>query len=317
MDIRDLRYFQLVARSGHIGKAAQGAHRSQPAISKSIQRIEHELGVTLFDRSRRKLELTTVGRLLQDRCETLLRDMDELQREVRAAALGEVGHVRVGVSGMAADILLSQLTSSLLAQHPGITLEVEVGMNDSLAQALSAHALDIVVAPATHAIAGLDFEAVLPDQVVVVADKAHPLVGKRTLKLPQLRPYKWVLPSRSSESRRWLETRFAEQREPKPVAQIQSNSISLTPRMISGTHLLTHVSRRNLAMEPLASIVREIDVPALTMPRDFGILVREGASLSPAAEAVRSQVRAACAQTLGAKPVAGPVPTPVRRRRSS
>ena len=292
MDMRDLRYFQLVAELGHIGKAAERAHRTQPAITKSIQRLEQELGAALFDRARRKLSLTAVGRLLQSRATVLLRDMDELQRDLEAAALGESGHVRLGVATTAADLLLSPLLTGLMADSPDVTLELEVGMHDSLTAALAAHQLDLIVAPSTHVEDGLAFERVLTDEVVVVADRGHPLARRRTLELADLVPYRWVLPSRSVEARRWLESRFAARGLPKPKAQVEANSISLTPGMIFGTPLLSFVSRRNLALEPLVSRLRELRLPGHVMQRDFGILQRADIELSPAAKAVRRQLQA-------------------------
>ena len=292
MDMRDLRYFQCVAELGHIGKAAERSHRTQPAITKSIQRLEAELGEPLFDRTSRKLSLTAVGRLLQSRAQVLLRDMDELQRELGLAARGESGHVRLGVATTAADLLLSPLLRGLMADAPDITLEIEVGMHDGLAAALAAHRLDLIVAPSTHVEDGLAFERVLTDEVVVVADKGHPLAARRTLDLAHLVPYRWVLPSRSAEARHWLESRFAARGLPKPKAQVESNSISLTPGMVAGTPLLSFVSRRNLAMAPLATWLRELRLPGHVMQRDFGILQRADTALPPAAQAVRRQLQA-------------------------
>lgn len=288
IELRDLHYFRLVADLGHVGKAAEQAHRTQPAITKSIQRIERELGAELFDRSQRRMTLSPLGEMLRERGEALLRDVEHLRRELKGAARGEIGHVRLGVSTTAAHFLLTRLSDELLRTHPGITLEVEVGMNDHLAAALAGRKLDIVMAPATELDPDLHFEPTLVDHVVVVAARGHPLLARRRLELADLQPYRWVLPSRSTQSRRWLNQAFLERGLPAPVAHIESNAISLTPWLFANSQLLSFVSRLNLVtMKALAVSVREVKLPQLVLPREFGILTRAGAHHSPAVEVVR------------------------------
>lgn len=287
MDLRDLHYFELVADIGHIGRAAEAAHRTQPAITKSIQRIEAELDAQLFDRKGHRLTLTPAGNVLLVRARQVRQTVEDTRREVRDAATGTVGHVRLGVSTTAAEFLLPELATVLLQEFPGITLKIELGMNDFLAAALKQGALDLAVGPFTAGEPELAFQKILTEHVVVVASRKHPLFLESSVKMADLQAYRWVLPSRSAATRSWLEHAFESRGLFRPVAQIESNSISLTPRLVSGTILLSFITRRNLRMERLDREVREIELPETTMPRQFGILTRTDGYLSPAAQSVR------------------------------
>lgn len=83
MDLRDLTYFETIAELGHLGRAAEKLNRSQPALTKSIQRLEESFGTRLFQRDGRRIKLTPVGELLQARGKELQQSIAQTQREVR------------------------------------------------------------------------------------------------------------------------------------------------------------------------------------------------------------------------------------------
>lgn len=83
MDIQQLKYFLDVAQTEHMTKSAKRLNIAQPALSRSVSRLEHELGVSLFDREGRGLQLTDEGRLLQRKLTPLLNELDSLCQEVK------------------------------------------------------------------------------------------------------------------------------------------------------------------------------------------------------------------------------------------
>jgi len=286
MELRDLKYFQQVAQLGHFGRAAEAVHRTQPAVSKSVQRLEAEFEAELFTREDGQLILTSVGQALLWHAQDILNGMDAVRRDVKAVAKGAAGHVRLGVSATAAEFLLPVLTSQLLPRFPDITIEIELGMNDYLAGALAQRSLDLVVAPYTQTAGELEFARIAVDHVVVVASREHPLFRQARIKMRDLQAYRWVLPSKSGATRKWLEQAFERRGLRRPAAQIESNAISLIPRLISSTTLLSFITRRNLHMELLAKSVREIELPETTMTRDFGVLYRPGGYSAPSVRSV-------------------------------
>ncbi|GAA5233513.1 LysR family transcriptional regulator [Verticiella sediminum] len=286
MELRDLKYFEQVARLGHFGRAAEAVHRTQPAVSKSVQRLEAEFGTALFAREDGRLALTAAGQALMRHAQDILKSLDATRRDVTAVASGVAGHVRLGVSATAAEFLLPVLTERLLPAYPDITIEIELGMNDYLAGALTRRELDLVLAPYTQTAEACDFAQIAIDHVVVVASREHPLFRQPAIAMQDLQAYRWVLPSKSGATRKWLEQAFERRGLKRPVAQIESNAISLIPRLISSTTLLSFITRRNLHMEQLAKSVREIEMPETTMTREFGVLYRSERYIAPAVSSV-------------------------------
>ena len=84
MEVRQLRYFAAVARHLHFGEAARELHMAQPPLSQQIIRLEQELGVRLFHRTSRQVELTDEGRLLLDAVRVVLGDLDHVEELARS-----------------------------------------------------------------------------------------------------------------------------------------------------------------------------------------------------------------------------------------
>lgn len=290
MDMRDLGYFEKVAELGHLGKAATKVYRTQPALTKSIQRLEAHLGADLFKRSGRQLKLTAAGEVLFAQARQLRRAVEEAEREVSDVASGAVGHVRVGTAATVAEFLLPQLVQDLLRERPGVTMEVVIGMNDVLRAQLREGSLDLVIGPVSATEEAFEMHPFIDDVVVVAARKGHPLL-RGTPRLQDLCNYGWVLSARSVATRKWLDHVFERNNLPPPRAQIESNSISLMPPLIAKTDLLSFISRRNLGTGKVGAVLREIPLKQTTMKRQFGAVLRRGAYLSPASRAVVELVK--------------------------
>src|SRR5947209_9828974 len=123
-DLRHLVYFQEVAHHLHFRKAAEALAVAQPALSRQIAHLETAVGAKLFVRSRRKVELTPAGRLLAERVDPLLRSLESAGTELRAVALGEKGHIKVGFTGLAMATVLPELLREFHRQYSGIRLEL-------------------------------------------------------------------------------------------------------------------------------------------------------------------------------------------------
>ncbi|MCU1732652.1 MULTISPECIES: LysR family transcriptional regulator [unclassified Pseudomonas] len=285
MDLRDLTYFETIADLGHLGRAAEKLNRSQPALSKSIQRLEESLGTKLFQRDGRRIKLTDVGELLLARGRELQRSIAETEREVRDFASGLVGTLRLGCAASMAEHLLPQLTASLLERAPELTLTLSIGQDDVLKASLRAGQLDAIIRPLI--VNDPDFETwpILEDEAVVVASVDHPVFsGPITLK--DLCQYRWVLAGPTVTARRWIDNAFTSNQLPPPVVQVETNSISLLPRLIAQTRLLSFAARETLEHGHGTAWLREVPLAQTTMRRTVAVSVRAGAYLPPAAEAM-------------------------------
>jgi DNA-binding transcriptional LysR family regulator len=281
MELRDLAYFQAIAETGHLGRAAEQLGRTQPALTKCIRRLENELSANLFERSGRGLKLTPIGDALLSRTRQLRNSVEMAVREVRDVARGSVGHVRLGSGATTTEYLLPSLYSTMLKETPEVTMELIIGMNDVLRASLRKGYLDLVIGPLAESDTEFATVPALEDRVVVVARAGHPLFNKRP-KMPDLLNYRWVLPGPHVAMRKWLDHTFAANGLRQPDVQIETSSISLLPRMIAHTDLLSFISVRNLGEGRVGSPLREIVLPETTMSRWLGAVYRQDAYLSPA-----------------------------------
>ncbi|KAB0496008.1 LysR family transcriptional regulator [Pseudomonas lini] len=290
MDLRDLAYFEIIAELGHLGRAAQKLNRSQPALSKSIQRLEESLGTRLFERDGRRIKLTPVGELLKVRGKQLQQSVAETQREIRDFANGVMGNIRLGCAASMADHLLPHLTATLLSRAPQITLNLVIGQDDLLRESLFSGRLDMVICPQYEADPLLQFHALFDDEAVVVASRHHPLFSA-SYELRDLCQYQWVLPASTVPARRWIDNVFQSRDLPLPQVQIETTSISLLPRLIGETNLLSFLARETLEDVKGVTHLREVRLKETTMKRTIVVFVRAGAYLSPAAQMLLSVLK--------------------------
>ncbi|WAH57769.1 LysR family transcriptional regulator [Pseudomonas silvicola] len=170
MDLRDLYYFETVADLGNLGRAGEKLHRTQPALSKCIQRLEDTLGTLLFFREGRRMRLTPAGELLLVRARRLRQGMEETERELQTFAKGTVGNVRVGCGPTAAEFLLPRVVALLLEAAPQLTLELVTGQNDMLMNDLRAGHLDVLISPLSGTSNLMVFLSVKPGSLDKVRD---------------------------------------------------------------------------------------------------------------------------------------------------
>src|SRR4030095_14509809 len=143
VDLRDLRYFETIAELEHIGQAAERVHRSQPALTGCVRRLEKSCGAQLLEKAGRGIRLTPAGQVLLKWAQRMRNDVESAQREMDTVSKGTAGHVRIGVVPTAAQVLLPAAVRQLLAKAPEATMKVVIGLVDKLMPMLRAGELDV------------------------------------------------------------------------------------------------------------------------------------------------------------------------------
>jgi len=141
-DLWQLRYFVAVAEHLHFGRAAAALHISQPPLSRAIRALEERVGVRLFARSRRRVELTPEGTRLLGEARRVLGQLERTVQEVRGMARGEEGRLRIGFVSLADYGVLPELLKSFKSTRPGIALALREMLSPEQAAALAAGELD-------------------------------------------------------------------------------------------------------------------------------------------------------------------------------
>lgn len=192
-ELRHLVYFHEVARQLHFRKAAEALAVAQPALSRQIAQLEAELGVALFIRSRRRVELTPAGRLLAERVEPVLRTLTGITAELEAVAGGETGHVRVAFTGLAMATVLPGILREFSRRFPRVRLELNESPTSAQLAALQNGDIACGFFHPDAPTPGLRTRLLLRERNGVLLPSEHPLAAKPTLKLRDLAQTPFVL----------------------------------------------------------------------------------------------------------------------------
>jgi len=152
MNLQDLRYLAAVAEHRHFGRAAEACNVSQPTLSSQIRKLEDQLGVTLFERTNKRVEVTPVGRRILSHAQRALHEAGLMEQVARAAHDPLVGPLKLGVIPTLAPYLMPLILKPLRQSYPGLTIELWEDQTRALIDALRNHRLDaVLLATATEA----------------------------------------------------------------------------------------------------------------------------------------------------------------------
>jgi len=187
-ELWQLRYFLAVAEQLHFGRAAAALHISQPPLSRAIRALEQRLGVVLFARSRRRVELTPEGTRLLGEARRLLGQLERTVQEVRGMARGEEGRLRIGFVSLADYGVLPGLLKAFKSARPGIALALREMLSPEQAAALAVGELDFgLLLPPVSDAEPLEHLVVQRERFVVALPSSHRLAaGKGKLAVSAL-----------------------------------------------------------------------------------------------------------------------------------
>jgi LysR family hydrogen peroxide-inducible transcriptional activator len=173
LTLRQLRYFDAVARHGHFGRAAEASGVSQPALSVQIQTLEGALGAPLFERGPRRVSLTGFGEVFAARARRILREVDALGDLARASRGGLSGRLRLGVIPTVAPYLLPRIVGAVSARWPVLDLTLRETTTPVLVEALAEGALDAAILALPASVPSLETEELLSEAFVLVRPEAE------------------------------------------------------------------------------------------------------------------------------------------------
>lgn len=193
MNIRDLEIFKTIVECGSFSKASEKLFIAQPSLSKTIQKLEKKLGVTLFDRSNRIVGLTDEGQLVYKKAISMLQQMKELKTELEDITEDIQGHLKVGLPQIIGAFAFPQVARAFTKKYTGVTLEMveEGGLN--VEKLVEKGEIDIafVVIPAQSK--ELAEQLIFEAPFVACLPKNHALKDADQVTLAQLKEDNWIL----------------------------------------------------------------------------------------------------------------------------
>jgi LysR family hydrogen peroxide-inducible transcriptional activator len=181
MNLQELRYLVAVAEHRHFGRAAEATNVSQPTLSSQIRKLENELGVTLLERTNKRVNLTPVGSQILIHAQRALVEAGQMEAVARAARDPLVGALRLGAIPTLAPYLMPLILEDLRQDYPGLVVELWEDQTRMLIEALRNHKLDAALL-ATPADAPEITEIALFDEPLLAAlPLKHQLAAQKTV----------------------------------------------------------------------------------------------------------------------------------------
>lgn len=193
MELRQLTYFIAVAEERHFGRAAKRLHIAQPPLSQQIRQFEEQLGVKLFDRTTRRVDLTAAGALMLERGRSILNDVEALQADVYQVGQGATGVLHVGFSGASTYSVMPRIVRAAGTAYPGLTLDLHGEMlTPAMERGLLEHTLDAAILRPPVSSPEIDFRIINREPLVVALPTHSPLASDRPLSMVELTEQRFV-----------------------------------------------------------------------------------------------------------------------------
>jgi DNA-binding transcriptional LysR family regulator len=275
VELRHIYTFQAIVKEGSFLKAAEKLMYAQSTITLHIQQLEAELGVKLFIRQGKKVQLTEAGRSLQEQADSLVARAMALQRTMFDLVAGKAGHVRVGVIEPTASTRLPQILAPFCQERPRIRLTVEVGNTATISQRVASGALDLGICSLPEAHLGLDFEPLFAEQLVLLLPEQHPLVAKPAIEVQDLAKERLLLTERGCPYRELVEKEL-QQRGKNPYSGLEiGGSMEMVKRSVQNGLGIALLPRAAVTPLPAQTALRETEGVELSLPVGLVLLANE------------------------------------------
>jgi LysR family hydrogen peroxide-inducible transcriptional activator len=288
--LKQLRYFEAVARHGHFGRAADACAISQPALSMQIKELETELGTQLFERGARQVRLTHFGEVFEQRARVILRGVEELGDLARASQERLVGRVRIGVIPTVAPYLLPTIIGHLGRWNPDIDLHLRETVTPRLIEELTDGRLDAAVVALPVSEPDFAEVALFSEDFVLVrpAEDAHKPVPSRD----SLREMRLLL-LEEGHCFRDQALSFCKMTSSRPRELLDGSSLTTLVQLVSAGIGVTLIPDMAVAVETRSAPVSIARFEGAQPSRTIGMIWRKTSPIAGQLHQLAEVVRAA------------------------
>ncbi|CAL9654907.1 LysR family transcriptional regulator [Streptomyces sp. enrichment culture] len=183
MDLRQLRYFQTVARHEHMSRAAEELHVAQPALSRTIARLEADLGTALFDRKGRRIRLNRYGEMFLRHVDRALSELDDARRALRDARDTGLGRVSIACETL---LTITPVLGGFREAWPHADVRLYQSNAREMSRQLQAGKVDFCVASQPLAGTGLEAVELAREEVLLAVPRGHRLDGRDSVTIREI-----------------------------------------------------------------------------------------------------------------------------------
>ena len=265
MEFRHLQTFQTIIETGSFSCAAEKLQYAQSTITLHIQQLEAELGVKIFARRGKKVQLTRAGEALSTHASFLLHRAEILQREMTELVLGETGHLRMGAIEPVASLKLPLLLASFCRQYPNIRLTLETGITKVISERVADGKLDLAICSPPDVNLGLSFKRLFNDSMALLIPSKHYLSDKAIVEVIDLEKERLLVTETNCPYRHVFETEvFA--RGVNPDLGIEIMSLKVLQSMVESGLGIGVMPIGVITPPPENTVIRNIHQVDLELP---------------------------------------------------
>ncbi|MGN7399191.1 LysR family transcriptional regulator [Cytobacillus praedii] len=201
MDIKHLRYFMEVNRTGSFTNAAENLYITQPALSRIIKSLEADVGAPLFIRSRKRLMLTDAGNVLYKHAQVIEKQLQLLETELASMIAMRKGHIRIGLPTIVNSFFFSKLIASFHQEYPEVTFQLEEDGSKRIEEKIMNGKLDFGVVVLSDKNDRLDDYTFVNEKLTLVVPSSHHLAEKQEVALHELKDEAFIMFNQDFELR--------------------------------------------------------------------------------------------------------------------
>lgn len=283
MDINQLEVLLTVAQEQSFSRAAQALHRTQPAVSQAIRRLELELGEPLFDRSSKDGTLTAAGRVLHEFAQQMLN-----LRQGAHTAIKELKDLQRGKLALSANeytvMYLLPILPVFRARHPHIKVEVKRSLASRIPSQILDRDVEIGVVSYKPGDSAISSVSVLTDELVLVVAPNHPLARKEVVSIRELGAESFIAHNVPSPYREKVVRTFEKYKTPLNIS-IEMPTLEAIKRLVEQGMGVALIPRLATQAELAGKQLMALTVKEMRSERAINLIYRKGANLSHAAKA--------------------------------
>lgn len=282
---RQLRVFAEVARQGSVQRAAEALHLTPPAVSMQVKEIEGQVGLALFDRSGRRMQLSTAGEYFLSYARRLLATLKEAEDAMARLKRVESGRLTIGMVS-SAKYFLPRFLAEFHAEHPAVEVRLQLGNREELVAAMQAGEVDVSVMgrPPKDWPHRAEPFAAHPHGLVVAP--GHAFAGQAGVPVDALAREPFIVRETGSGTRAALEA-FLAAHHIQPVFVMEMNSTEAIKQAVMAGMGVALLSLHTVGLERAQGLLAVPDVEGLPLVRRWHLVNAARKVLSPAAEAFR------------------------------
>ncbi len=288
--LKPLRAFCQTARLGSVSRAAESLFLSQPAVTLQLQALEREFGTRLFERFGRRWTLTQEGTALYELARPLVEGLDRIDKDFQEKVGNqETAELHIAAGSSTILYLLPEIVSKFREKHPKVQLFLHNVTGQDGLGLLRGDGCDLAVGSVLDVPSDLIYNPAYSFDPMLIMAKDHPLAKKDSIKLADLSPYGLILPPKRLSTWRLVDLVFQKNRVPYTVAL-----------EVGGWEVIKQYVAMGLGISIVTGIcLSEADNERLVMrnmkeyfpSRSYGVVMRKGKLLSPAAQAFAELVK--------------------------